>query len=161
MREYRPRLEGVGISKWEYEELRAFCRQYPEKKARATALLGIRGCDRIVTAQDERGREIGVVMPGGVHISSPTAETAIRRIRLLADCDLIDRCARSVQDGKWERALILHCCYAVQHELLDHVIMPTANRNAFFRAKREFFVALKAARENRVDFDTPGAMNPC
>ena len=160
MREYRPKLEGVGISKWEYEELRAFCRQYPEKKARANALLGIRGCDRITTAKDEKGNEIGVVLPVGVHISSPTAETAIRRIRLLADCDLIDRCARRVQDGKWERALILNCCYAVQYELLDQVIMPTANRNAYFRAKRDFYALLKAAREERSVFDTPGAINP-
>ena len=147
MRDYRLRMQEMGISEWAYVELKAFCRQYPEKKAQAAALLGIRGCDRIQMAKDERGHEIGVVMPVAVRISSPTADAALKRIKLLEDCDLIDRVARSVGDGEWERALILHTCYAVALECIDKTILPTSNRNAFFRAKREFFYRLHAARE--------------
>lgn len=149
MRERRLKLEQMGISRWAYEELKAFCRQYPEKKAQAAALLGIQGGSKIQTARDERGREIGVVMPAMVRISTPTADRAIKRIALLEDCDLIDKVARAVDDGEWERALILNTCYGVPYECIDQTIMPTANRNRYFRARREFFFRLMAEREER------------
>lgn len=142
MREYRPKLQEMGISKWAYEELRAFCRQYPEKKAQAAALLGIRGGSRVQEAKDERGHEIGVVMPPTIRISSPTAEAAIKRVMLLKDCDMIDSVARMVDDGQWERALILNCCYGVGYDFIDPAILPTSGRNAYFAARREFFFRL-------------------
>lgn len=147
MREYRLRMQEMGISKWAYEELRAYCRQYPEKKAQAAALLGIRGSNRIIAAKDENGDEVGVTMPGSLRISTPTADAAIKRIALLRDCDLIDKVAREVDGGEWERALILNCCYGVGYDFIDPALVPTSNRNAFFRARREFFFRLQAARE--------------
>lgn len=151
MREYRPNLRDMGISEWAYKELQAFCYQYPEKKAEAAMLLGIQGRSRVQVAKDERGHEIGVVMPVSVHISSPTADAAIKRIRLLDDCDLINRVARSVGDGRWEMALILHCCYRMPCDTIDQTIKPTSNRNAFFKAKREFFCLLYQARKEKMD----------
>ena len=41
MRSYRIKLDEMGITRWQYEELKAFCRQYPEKKAQAAELLGV------------------------------------------------------------------------------------------------------------------------
>lgn len=149
MRSYRIKLDEMGITRWQYEELKAFCRQYPEKKAQAAELLGVRGSSRITTAKDERGREVGVAMPTSARISTPTADAAIRRISLLADCDLIDQTARAVGDGQWERALRLNVCYGVTLDCIDQTILPTANRNAYFRARREFFWRLHAAREER------------
>lgn len=147
MRSYKLRLEEMGITRWQYEELKAFCRQYPEKKAQAAELLGVRGGSRITEAKDEHGREIGVAMPRSVRISTPTADAAIKRIRLLEDCALIDQAARGVEDGRWERALRLNCCYGIALACIDQTIMPTASRNAYFRARREFFVRLNEARE--------------
>lgn len=149
MRERRLKLEQMGISRWAYEELKAFCRQYPEKKAQAAALLGIQGSNKIQTAKDEKGREIGIVMPMTARISTPTADRALKRIALLEDCDLIDKVARAVDNGEWERALVLHCCYGVPYDCIEKTIMPTANRNSYFRARREFFFRLMNEREER------------
>lgn len=149
MRERRLKLEQMGISRWAYEELKAFCRQYPEKKATAAALLGIQGGSRVQVAKDERGREVGVVMPSGGRTSNPTEDRAIRRIAMLQDCEMIDAVAREVDEGEWERALVLNVCYGVPYECIDPTIMPTANRNRYFRARREFFFRLMAEREER------------
>ena len=73
----------MGISRWAYDELRAFCRQYPEKKAKASALLGVQGGSKVQTARDERGREVGVVMPSSGRKSSPTESAAEKRAVLL------------------------------------------------------------------------------
>lgn len=148
MREFRPKLQKNGISKWQYEELRAFCRQYAEKKAQANALLGIRGCDRILTAKDDNGHEVGVTMPHTLRISTPTADAAIRRVILLEDCDLIDRVASTVGGGEWAEALRLNCCYGLGYDQITALqVLPTSNRNAFFRVRREFFYLLLEARE--------------
>lgn len=149
MREYRPDMRQMGISRWAYEELKAYCRQYPEKKARAAALLGVQGGSRIQTARDEQGREIGAAMPRSVRISTPTADAAIKRIALLRDCDLIDRVAAEVGEGEWAQSLRLNTCYGIGYDYIDQAILPTANRNAFFRARREFFFRLQAAREEQ------------
>lgn len=142
MRAYRMRLEEYGISPQRFAELLAFCRQYPGKKAEAAALLGIQGGGGVTTVKDARGNEVGIVMPRGLRISTPTADRAIRRVLILEDCDLIDDVLRAVSGGEWEAALRLHVCYGMAVECIDQTIRPSANRNAFFRAKREFFVRL-------------------
>lgn len=147
-----------GISRYAYEELRAFCWQYPEKKTQAAMLLGLSGHDNITTVHKTVGGktvEVGEVMPRGGGISDPTAATAMKRDRYLADCDLIDRIARETDGGGWEKALILNCCYRVGLVDIDPAILPTAHRNAFFQAKREFFFRLHEARN---EFGTHGAI---
>lgn len=152
-----------GISRYAYEELRAFCWQYPEKRKQADMLLGIGAHSGIETYHvekvDESGRkckvEYGEVMPRGGGISDPTASAALRRDRYLADCDLIDRVARQTDGGGWENALILNCCYRVGYANIDPSILPTSHRNAFFQAKREFFFRLHEARS---EFGTHGAI---
>lgn len=138
-----------GISRYAYEELRAFCWQYPEKRKQADMLLGIGGSSKIETFRqtvDGKVREVGAVMPRGGGISDPTASAAMRRDRYLADCDLIDRVARQTDGGGWGNALILNCCYRVGYADIDPSILPTSHRNAFFLAKREFFFRLHEAR---------------
>lgn len=133
-------MTAYGISRWAYEELRAFCRQYPEKKAKAAALLGIQGGSRVQEAKDEHGDVIGVVAPSakGV-VSDQVSRAAERRERLLEDCALVEKAAKNAAGGKFKTALILNCCYGTGYEYLDPGILPNAKRNTFFRARREFF----------------------
>lgn len=86
-------------------------------------------------------------MPVGVHISSPTAAAAIKRVQLLAHCDMIDRAAGEVGQGEWQKALILNCCYGLRYEHIGQTILPNSNRNAYFAARREFFYRLYQARQ--------------
>lgn len=149
-RTYKLKMGDMGISRWAYEELRAFCRQYPEKKAQASALLGVQGGSKVQTARDDRGREVGVVMPSSGRKSSPTESAAEKRAVLLADVEMIDKIASEVGGGIWHRALILNCCYGLSHECISQAILPTANRNAYFAARREFFFRLYGARGGKV-----------
>lgn len=151
MREYRINMTPWGISRWAYEELRAFCRQYPEKKARADALLGIRSTDHVVeytVGEGDKKRTLGTVMPRGNTTSNPVEDVIIRRMQLLRDCDLIDKVARDVDGGGWERALILNVCYGIGYVDIDPVILPSTHRNAFFQARREFFFRLNEKKNN-------------
>lgn len=146
MREYRLNMSMWGISRWAYEELKAFCRQYPEKKAEANALLGVRSTCSVVEYRDEQGHAAGTVMPRGNTTSNPVEDTIMKRLRLLEDCDLIDRVATETDGGDWKEALILNCCHGMGYEYIDPAILPTSKRNAFFAARREFFYRLNNER---------------
>lgn len=149
MRNYRINMSMWGISRWAYEELKAFCRQYPEKKAEAAALLGIRSTDHVVeyTVGDGKKRQtLGTVLPRGNATSNPVEDTIMKRLRLLEDCDLIERVAAETNGGDWKDALILNCCHGKGYEQLDPAILPTSRRNAFFQARREFFWRLNWER---------------
>ena len=157
MREYRLNMSMWGISKWAYEELKAFCRQYPEKKAEAAALLGIRSSCHVVeytVGKGDKRQTLGTVLPRGNATTNPVEDTIMKRLRLLEDCDLIDRVAGEVDGGDWKEALILNCCYGKGYELLDPSILPTSKRNAFFAARREFFYRLNCERILRRRGDT-------
>ena len=149
MREWRINMSTWGISRWELAELKAFCRQYPEKKEQADSLLGVRSTSHVVEYSVGEGDDkkiLGTVLPRGNSGSNPVEDTAMKRIRLLEDCDLIDRVAKSVDGGGWERALILNCCYGIGYADIDPKLLPTSHRNAFFQAKREFYVLLNYER---------------
>ena len=129
MREYRINMSMWGISRWAYEELKAFCRQYPEKKAEADALLGVRSVCHVVeytVGEGDKRQTLGTVMPRGNTTSNPVEDTILKRLRLLEDCDLIDRVAGATDGGDWKEALILNCCYGKGYELLDPAILPTS-----------------------------------
>ena len=149
MREYRINMSMWGISRWAYEELKAYCRQYPEKKAQADALLGVKSSDHVVeyvVGDGDRKKVYGTVLPRGNGGSNPVEDTVMKRLRLLEDCDLIDRVAADTDGGNWAEALILNCCYGKGYELIDPAILPTSRRNAFFQARREFFWRLNCER---------------
>lgn len=149
MREYRINMSMWGISRWAYEELKAFCRQYPEKKAEASALLGVRSSCHVVeyrVGEGDKRKTLGTVMPRGNATSNPVEDTMLKRMRLLEDCDLIDRVAAETDGGYWKEALILNCCYGKGYEQIDPAILPTSKRNAFFAARREFFGRLNNER---------------
>lgn len=118
-----------GISRYEYDELRAFCRQYPDK---------LRDAARMINS----GGHALTGMPSGGRCASCVERAAEKRERYLRDCDLIDSVAEMVDSGMYKRALIQHICYGVPYCRLDTADMPSSRRNRFFRAKRDFFQLL-------------------
>lgn len=116
------------MSRWRYAELRAFCRQYGEKKKLAQALLG-------GAAQ----RLDGLPRPSGP--CDPVPQAAARRERLIRDCAAIEAAAASL--GAWRWALMQNVCFGLPYEHIPPALLPTSNRNAFFRARRIFFDRLR------------------
>lgn len=133
MRRYAPHWESVGISQKRYGELKQFCEQYPEWKTEAASLLGPRGVNLDG-------------MPHGSGAGNPTASAAERRAGLMAKIQLVDDCAASVENGKWYAALILNVCLKRRYSDLDVTVLPNSNRNAFFAARKLFFIALDKVR---------------
>lgn len=120
-------MDGYGIGRWEYYELKAFCRQYREKKRKASdALLTIR-------SQEQSG-------------TSPVEQLVIKRDRLIRDIQMIERAASETAGGGWEHAIISNCCDGVGYAKIDRTKMPSSNQGAFYHARREFFYRLKLIR---------------
>lgn len=131
------------IGEWRYKELKAFCRQYPEKKAKAAALLGVQGGSRVEEYRNSRGMIEGTVTPSGKGTTSDTVLKAVeKREELLHDVQMIDECAKAVNGGLYANALILNICYGSPFETLEQSIMPSSNRNSYFDARRKFFALL-------------------
>ncbi|MDY4007506.1 MAG: hypothetical protein SOY94_01405 [Candidatus Limiplasma sp.] len=133
MRDYRIRFGPYEIDKNEYDELKAFCRQYPKKKARAAALAD-------VSSPALSG------MPHGTGVSDPVGRAVEKRERLLRDCEMIERIAAEVDGGRFAKALILNCCCGVGYAYMDSTILPTNRKNDYFLARRKFFWKLKNER---------------
>ena len=129
MRNYLPHYAKYGIPQPRYNELRNFCLQYPLWQAEAKSLLGV-GAQRYSS------------MPHGSGVGDPVARAAEKREQLLTKIELVERVARSVEGGKWYTALIQNCCMGKGLSYIDPTILPTANRNAFYIARRMFYLAL-------------------
>ena len=136
MRDYHARLEKYGISKWEYYELKAFCRQYDIKRRRAEDVVNLHG-------QDLSGDVHGTGTP-----SDPVAAAAARREPLLRDINAIETAAAQTGGGGWEYAVIENCCRGVSYDVLPKEKLPSSKRTTFFEARREFFWRLKQIRES-------------
>ena len=146
-REHSLVLGRYDIGEWRYKELKAFCRQYAEKKARAAALLGVSGSSHVEEFVNADGLIEGVVTPSGKGgTSDPVARAAEKREELLADVEIIDKCAEAVAGGVFAKALILNICYGLGYDFVDKEILPTSNRNAYFDARRQFFSLLSRER---------------
>ena len=123
---YLPCWQQIGISKDRYQELLHYCRQYPEWKTEANSLLGIR-------AVKMDGQ------PHGNNKSDPVAMAAERRYRLMEKIKLVDDCAREIGGGEWYAAIIQNVCIGRPYEQMDRALMPTSEKNAFFKIRRMFF----------------------
>ena len=134
MRRYLPNWEQYGIDKERYLELLHMCRQYPLWKQKLADLSGIQALK-----MDSQ--------PHGTDVGDPVASLAEKRERFLQKVELIESCARDIGDGTWAKSLIQNVCYGQGYLLLDPVIMPTANRNAFFKCRKEFFILLNERAE--------------
>lgn len=135
MRRYLPNWEQYGIDKERYLELLHMCRQYPVWKQKLEDLTGIQALK-----MDSQ--------PHGTGVGDPVAVLAEKRERYIHKIELIEKCARAIGGGDWTRALIQNVCYGQGYFMLDPVIMPTANRNAFFKSRKEFFILLNERTED-------------
>lgn len=132
---YLPCWKQIGISQDRYRELLHFCRQYPEWKTEANSLLGIR-------AIKMDGQ------PHGSGKSDPVAMAAEKREKLIEKIGIVDTCARAVDDGAWYASIIQNVCIGRSYEQMDRALMPTSDRNAYFKKRREFFEILNKAKQD-------------
>lgn len=125
------------LTRWQYAEVRALCRQYEELRSQAALLLGPRGQSYDPTPH-------GIGTPG-----APVAATAERREHILQTVHLIERTAQAVDAGRWRMALIHNACYGVPYDKLDPASLPTSHRWDFFRARRLFYWMLWHCRHGQ------------
>jgi len=133
---YTPCWKQIGISVDRYRELLHFCRQYPEWKTEANSLLGIR-------AIKMDGQ------PHGSGVSDPVAMAAEKRERLMSKIEIVDTCARAIDGGEWYAAIIQNVCIGRPYEQMDRALMPTSDKNAYFKRRREFFELLNKRKEQQ------------
>lgn len=126
---YLPCWKQIGISQDRYRELLHFCRQYPEWKKEANSLLGIRA----IKADG---------LPHGNGKSDPVAVAAEKREKLIERIAIVDNCARAVDGGAWFASIIQNVCIGRSYEQMDRALMPTSDKNAYFKKRREFFELL-------------------
>ena len=132
---YTPCWTQIGISQDRYRELLHFCRQYPEWKTEANSLLGIRA----IKADGQ---------PHGTGKSDPVAMAAEKRERLVEKIAIVDDCAKAVDGGAWYASIIQNVCIGRPYEQMDRALMPTSDRNAYFKKRREFFELLDKKKGN-------------
>ena len=132
---YLPCWKQIGISQDRYRELLHFCRQYPEWKTEANSLLGIRA----VKADG---------LPHGSSKSDPVAMAAEKREKLIEKIEIVDSCAKAVDGGQWYASIIQNVCIGRSYEQMDRALMPTSDKNAYFKKRREFFELLDKAKVN-------------
>ena len=125
----------IGISRDRYQELLHYCRQYPEWKTEANSLLGIRA----IKADG---------LPHGNGKSDPVAAAVERREKLLEKIKIIDDCALAIDGGRWYASIIQNVCIGRSYEQLDRALMPTSDKNAYFKHRRTFFELLDKKKTN-------------
>ena len=129
MRTYHPDYTKWGISRERYNELRAFCRQYPEWKAAAASLLGV-------------GAQSYSAGSRGSDVPDPVARLVEKREITLRKIDTVERVARMVDNGRWYAVIIQNVCMGRALDYIDAALMPTSHRQEYFRRRREFFILL-------------------
>ena len=85
--------------------------------------------------------------PHGSGKSDQVAMAAERRDRLLNKIQLVDDCAREIGGGEWYAAIIQNVCIGRPYEQMDRALMPTSEKNAFFKIRRMFFDMLNKMYE--------------
>ena len=86
-------------------------------------------------------------MPHGNKRADPVALAVEKRERLLAKIAIVDECAKTIDNGKWYAAMIQHICYKKANEHIDVTLLPTSNRNDFYKHRRMFFELLNQKKD--------------
>ena len=128
MRIYNLRLEKYGISKEASNELRAFCLQYPEKKAKVQDILSLKA-----NSLEPKVKKSG--------FSDPTAKAEEIAEKYLADIELIEKTAQEVDEflAPWIIKSVTQDVPAWKLAQLEN--MP-ANINDFALKRRQFYCLL-------------------
>ena len=61
---------------------------------------------------------------------------------------IVDTCARAVDDGAWYASIIQNVCIGRPYEQMDRALMPTSDKNAYFKQRRTFFELLDKKKTN-------------
>ena len=109
------------MSRERYQELKAYCLQYPEWKrnVRQALLPGAVSYDTFVHSNN---------------VSDPTVTAVERREAYARKIDTVDACARMAGGDRWYAPIILNVCMGVGYETIRDLysVLPTNNRTAFF-----------------------------
>ena len=125
-------MDTYGISRAAYEELRAFCLQYDEKRSRLSEVSFLGGVSYEST-------------PVSHGISQPTENLAERLARLNADVEMIDDAAHEAAPG-WEAFVIQSVTRNVPFWKLKLDKNLTIGDNSFHAMRRKFFYVLAKKR---------------
>ncbi len=122
-------LQRYGISRERYEELKWFCRQYPQKQQRLRQVT-------LFLSSPVTG------MPHSSHISKPVEAAVLKREQMDGDCALIENAAQ--QANATLAPFLIRCvCYGEGYVKLQ----PPCGINQFSRARSRFFCLLHEAKE--------------
>ena len=76
------------------------------------------------------------------------AVAAEKREKLIEKIAIVDNCARAVDGGAWYASIIQNVCIGRSYEQMDRALMPTSDKNAYFKKRRDFFELLDKAKTN-------------
>ena len=131
---YVPCWKQIGITQDRYQELLHFCRQYPTWKMEANSMMGTK-------AISYDG------LPHSNRKGDPVVRAVEKREKLLAKIALVEECAKAISDCAWYATIMQNVCYGVAYDKLDITLMPTSNRNDFFKQRRLFFELLNQKKD--------------
>jgi hypothetical protein len=59
----------------------------------------------------------------------------------------VDECAKAIDGGDWYASIIQNVCIGRSYEQMDRALMPTSNKNAYFKKRAEFFDLLDKRKD--------------
>ncbi|WMI82023.1 hypothetical protein [Anaerotignum sp. MB30-C6] len=124
------KLESYDISENRYRELKYFCKQYREKQS----LLGA-----VTELSSPRFECTGT----GNKIVDRTADTALKRVQLQRDIEMIEQAAMEA-DKEIKQYIISNVVDGIAYEYLQ---VPTGRRK-FYESRKIFFTILSAKKGN-------------
>jgi hypothetical protein len=128
MRNYPLKLDGYELSREEYFELYWFCRQYPDKKLRASLMISA-------------GNQALSGMPHNPNPSDPVYNATISREKLLKDCEMIEQAAIAAAPEMYQAIL-----RSVTMNEPFSQINPPCGINQFTMHRRKFYFLLRERR---------------
>jgi len=125
----RLKLDDFGITKYAYDELKAFCLQYPEKKRKIADLHSPLKCQQYSD------------MPHSSGVGEPTAQAAERAAELSKDCELIEQTAITV-DSEMYQYILLSVTEDIPYRYLKSLKNIPCYEKGFIQMRRQFFYLL-------------------
>ncbi len=122
------KLQKHNISANHYRELKYFCKQYREKQSQLHSITELSS-----PSFDSAG--------GGNKLSDRTGDTALRRVQLERDLEIIEQSAMEA-GGEFYSYILSNVVDGIRYEHLD---VPMSRR-AFFRIKLKFFGILSTKK---------------
>ena len=121
--------DDYGISKHRYQELKAFCLQYDEKKSKISRGISGTGYDG---------------MPKGNYKGNPLETQAIRNVMYQKDCEMIEQAAVRANPGIW-KYILKSVTLGLPYEFIEYDEelgrIPMCRRD-FYGTRKKFYAIL-------------------